>query len=233
MFSETKIFNSQFDNITLNDIMLKTKDACILKPDCKKGILVSTKYPKKYQNIPKIGLKSGYKLKKEGMDLNRSIEHNCIFFRAPYQKPLKLDYSDINSEINSVYPIVDEDEKKDFMENRIFIRVHPRYTYVFSSEIRDIFMYPQNYGKKDIIQRSRKSLLEYLHIIENNKKLMLQNQNKLTFFNLESSKVHFSNDIVSCIARKYPYNPFLIHKCSEVLVEIPFLSPEHFVKVDS
>ena len=233
MYSLTQKFNSQFDNIGEEDIMLRTIDICILKPDCEKGVLVSTRYSEKFPDIPQTGLKSGYQLKKEGIPYHTNKEHHCIFFRAPYERPLKLDYSDIKNEINSLYPIVNQEEKNDFMKNRIFIRVVPRHTYVFSSEIRDIFMYPQHYGKLNIIQRSRKTLLEYFHIIENNKFLMSQNKDKLPFFHLETSQVHFTSNFESDIAQKYPYNPYLIHKCSEVLVELPFLGSEHFVKFDS
>ena len=230
-----------FTNIKPEDIMFQNKDVSILKPNIPKGILISSRYPADKYNILQEGLKSGAQLKKENKYCHTKTYYNCIFFRAPYQKPKKLDYSSVELEILNLYSqdtnsrdIQNDNVKKledNFMDNRIFIRVDPNKTFVYSSELRDIFTYPELYQKKDYIINSRKTMIEYLNIIEENRIAMLASKSQLPYFNLLTSRIHFTNNFEAQFIKKLPYSPYLINKCSEVLVELPILSPCHFVNI--
>ena len=215
-----------FSNILDEDIIFQTKNVRILKPHIKKGVLVFTKYNSKYPNIKTNGLKSRKKLVEEGIMENNGPSHSCIFFRAPYQKPNTIDYSSISKELESLYLDIDSQ----FMENKVFIRVDPRYTNTFSSEIRDIFTYPEYYRKPYMIQNSKKPMVKYFDIIYQNRELIENNSNKklVPIFNLFSSEVTFKKVNYKCHS---PYNPYLININSEVLVETDYLSPNHFVIV--
>lgn len=155
----------KFNNICDEDILLKTYDVCILKPEVKKGVLEYHNFNPKYPNIKQYGLKSNHKLLEQGFQQPCKVPHRCIFFRAPYNSPFQnkntIDYSSIKKEIESVYSIKDQKLEKNFFENKIWIRIDPRKTFVFSSEIRDIFQYPEAYAKPFMINNSRKNMLNY------------------------------------------------------------------------
>jgi hypothetical protein len=61
------------------------------------------------------------------MNFGKGIYNNYIFFTAPYY--YKINYNSIDDEIKSLYGDID-------MKNKVFIRVDPNQTYVFSFDIR-------------------------------------------------------------------------------------------------
>ena len=210
--------------ITSDDIMYKDLLVSILHPHVKKGILVYTHYnqPTRVQldeqdSIPNTGLKTGKILNEEGIDFGRSIYHPYIFFRAPYYSK-KIDYTSLETEIISSYG-----EEVMTYKNSIFIRVDPNETYVFSSEIRA--------KKPENIEFSKKSLSEYLEIIEENSEIYpfiypIYKTGYKPSYNLYSSRlipISWSYKI------KYPFDKSPINRNSEILVSIPHLTPEYFV----
>jgi hypothetical protein len=201
------------------DIMYRDDLVCILKPEIKKGIIIWTNYtqPQDMESLCEIGLKTGKQMKEEGINFGRSIYHPYIFFRAPYYNN-PIDYTDITTEIKSLYGDMDD-------SNYIFIRVDPDNTYVFSSEIRATAEYHE---KNDtMIQYSKKTLSEYLQIISDNKKIEenIPKDQKI-LYNL------FSSEATLFPIRTYPEPPFNEHpinKHSEILVSKPHLTKEYFV----
>jgi hypothetical protein len=174
---------------------LTTDYATILDPKCdrtKKGILVwtNTTIPNDCTSPYKVGLKSGEQLKKEHIDFGRTIYHPFIFFRAPYfNNP--IDYTSPKTELKSLYgPDLDTNGK-------IFIRVDPNLTRVFSSEIRaaysvdstDSYSYRNpvllvtrkpmtKEEREERIQRdvlnSSKSLTKYFSILSDNRREIIE-----------------------------------------------------------
>jgi len=199
---------------------------CILKPEVKKGIIVFSRFtqPPEMDSLCTEGLKTGAKLRNEGINFGRKIYHPYIFFRAPYySRP--IDYSSIETEISSSYG-----EQVD-MSSRVYIRVDPDRTFVFSSEIRNYFRHRAWYGKVDqVIKNSKKTLSKYLTIIKNNEKIeqiAKSNQNKKIWYDLFTSKAelrpkieHLENTI---------FDNHAIYRNSEILVSIPHLTSDFFV----
>ena len=76
------------------------------------------------------------------------------------------------------------------ISSRIFIRVDPYRTYVFSSEIRDMFKHSKWHGKVDnVINNSKKTLSEYFEIIDKNIEIeKAVPHDKKIWYNLFSSK---------------------------------------------
>lgn len=210
--------------IEQSDIMYQDDLVCILKPDVKKGIIIWTNFtqPEGMGSLCELGLKTGKKLKEEGVNFGRTKIHPYIFFRAPYYSR-DIDYTSVETEINGSYG-----EKQLRIKSRAFIRVDPDKTFVFSSEIRDIFKHTAWYGKEeDIINNSKKTLSKYLKIIKKNmeiKKNVKSDQKIL--YNL------FSSEALLFPIRESPKEPFddePIEKNSEILVSIPHLTSEYFV----
>ena len=212
------------ESIEEEDIMYQDDLVCILRPEIKKGIVVFTYYGNS-EGINKFnpyedGLKTGKQLHSEGIDFGRTTIHPYIFFRAPFYSK-KIDYSTIDSEIISSYGEIKN-------TNRVFIRVDPDKTFVFSSEIRDIYTRPIWYDKVDImIENSKKSLSEYLTIIQNNVKIE-QNVSisKKIYYHLFSSEAKLFPKYVNV---ECPYDESPINYNSEILVKIDHLTPEYFV----
>jgi len=131
--------------ITEDDIMYKDNLVCILNPEVKKGVLVFHYYnqPEDSPSLCSIGLKTGQLLHYEKkVNFGHRRHDPYIFFRAPFFGN-EIDYSSIESEINSSFGYIG-------LSNKIFIRVDPDNTYVFSSDddisikrekIRDIDSY--------------------------------------------------------------------------------------------
>lgn len=194
---------------------LTTDYATILDPKCeraKKGILVwtNTTIPNECPSPYKVGLKSGQQLKKEHIAFGRTIYHPFIFFRAPYfNNP--IDYTSPKTELQSLYgPDLD-------INGKIFIRVDPNLTRVFSSEIRASYLPDlhiprytnatfnwkpmtkeerENQIQRDVL-KSSKSLTKYLSILSDNRREIIEKsmalqphetQNKKWFYNLYSSR---------------------------------------------
>ena len=202
------------EHVTQEDILYQDYDVCILKPDVKKGVLIfSVVYDK---NIFKDGLKTGKQLKKEGIDFGRSMIHNYSFFRAPtFLQPTENECSSL----------------------KVWIKVDPKQTFVYSSEIRAKFSPQFAFGTPEYLNtlerevtKSRKLMIEYLQILEENS-LHISNSNtdslKKPFYNLFSSRVQmFPNTFTP----QYPWDCENINTNSEVLVRVNILTPNFFVK---
>ena len=202
------------EHVTQEYILYQDYDVCILKPDVKKGVLIfSVVYDK---NIFKDGLKTGKQLKKEGIDFGRSMIHNYSFFRAPtFLQPTENECSSL----------------------KVWIKVDPKQTFVYSSEIRAKFSPQFAFGTPEYLNtlerevtKSRKLMIEYLQILEENS-LHISNSNtdslKKPFYNLFSSRVQmFPNTFTP----QYPWDCENINTNSEVLVRVNILTPNFFVK---
>lgn len=217
------------DPIIPEDILFMDDDVCILKPTVKKGILVFTHYtqPVNMQSLCKTGLKTGAQLQSEGIDFGRNMIHPYIFFRAPYLfNP--IDYTSIDTEITSSFG-----EGQSNFTSRAWIRIDPARTYVYSSEIRAKYSPKFYYNSPEYldkleqeVKKSRKLITNYLQIINENAKVTVEsNQKKI--YNLINSRVELvpNNSNIS-----YPWDSNNINRTSEVLVRIPHLTPDYFVK---
>ena len=211
------------------DILFSDFDICILKPEVKKGILIFTNYkqPVGLPSLCETGLKTGVQLNSEGIEFGRSMIHPYIFFRAPYFfNP--IDYTSIETEIISSFG-----EGQSDLTSRAWIRVDPEKTFVYSSEIRanysPLFFYnsPEYLRRKEQeIQKSRKRMTDYLQIIDENARIRNE-PDKKRVYNLFTSKVHFFPKSYNL---DYPLDSHDVSKQSEVLVRIPHLTPNYFVK---
>jgi hypothetical protein len=233
--------------IEQSDIMYQDELVCILRPNVKKGIIVWTHFtqPVGMDSLCNLGLKTGKQLQEEGIDFGRSKIHPYIFFRAPYYSR-NIDYTSVETEINSSYG-----EGQIGIKSRVFIRVDPDNTFVFSSEIRakisgvyfhisdghlitkqelslthSKFLMPytdERYRKlyneyyNSEINKSKKTLSEYLIIIKENERIPGK------IYNLYSSRKELSRSSI------YPYDSEPIEKNSEILVSIPHLTQDYFV----
>lgn len=220
-----KMIGGAGEPIEQSDIMYQDDLVCILKPDVKKGIIIWTHFtqPEKVMgSLCELGLKTGKKLKEEGVDFGRTKIHPYIFFRAPFYSR-DIDYTSVETEIKSSYG-----EGQLGIEPRAFIRVDPDKTFVFSSEIRDIFKHSVWYGKaENVINNSKKTLSKYLEIIKKNMEIKkdVKSDQKI-WYHL------FSSEAVLFPIRASPKEPFddePIENNSEILVSIPHLTPEYFV----
>ncbi len=117
--------------IERSDIMYQDDLVCILKPDVKKGIIIWSHYtqPQGMASLCEFGLMTGEQLRLQGIEFGRDKIHPYIFFRAPYFSR-EIDYSTPETEIRSSYG------ENLYLPSKVFIRVDPNRTYVFSSEIR-------------------------------------------------------------------------------------------------
>jgi hypothetical protein len=231
--------------IEQNDIMYQDDLVCILRPEIKKGIIIWSRYtqPPETDSLCILGLKTGKQLHTEGVNFNRKIYHPYIFFRAPYySRP--IDYSTIETEIASSFGEID-------MRSKVFIRVDPDQTFVFSSEIRTTAPTPlfhidghlisknslSKSHSKDIMKigDTRLADLNYSYYnaeLEKSKKTLSQyltiikedEMNTSTVYNLYSSR-----KVVDIDGLPYPFNRTPIERNSEILVSIPHLTPEYFV----
>jgi hypothetical protein len=209
--------------------MFRDADVCILKPGVKKGVLVFTLYnqPTGLPSLCESGLKTGAQLKKEGVDFGRGVFHPYVFFRAPYLSN-PPDYTTVESEIKSSFGERISDKPK-----MAWIRVDPDQTYVYSSEIRAVYRPDALLGSAKYtsemfseVWRSRKTMTEYLRIIGENARMPVE-PGKKPVYNLFSSDVKLIPMKGKAI---YPWNEEPINMNSEVLVYIPHLTPDFFVK---
>ena len=210
------------EHVTQEDILYQDYDVCILKPNVKKGVLIfSAVYDK---SIFKDGLKTGKQLKKEGIDFGRSMIHNYSFFRAP----------------TFLRPIISESEIESFFESdvnscsslKVWIRVDPKQTFVYSSEIRAKFSPQFAFGTSEYLNaleqevtKSRKPMIEYFRILEQNS--LVNDSLKKPFYNLFSSRVQMFPNTIN---PQYPWDCENINTNSEILVRVNNLTPNFFVK---
>ncbi len=210
------------DEIIDDDIMHIDSSVCILKPEVKKGIIIYSAYvqPPGMDSLYNLGLKSGKKLFEEGIDFNRTKIHPYIFFKAPFYANA-IDYTTVNTEIASSYGKEYTDTRK-----RVFIRVDPKRTFTFSSEIRvKHFDNPQPF-----LNGSRKSLSDYLNIINNNQTTIKNVQcDQQILYNLYSSEAKLFPKTWSPNPLIWDINP--INRNSEILVSIPHLTSNYFVHI--
>ena len=219
-----KMIGGAGEPIEQSDIMYQDDLVCILRPEVKKGIIVWTHFtqPAEMSSLCELGLKTGKQLQREGIDFGRSKIHPYMFFRAPYYSR-DIDYTSVESEIISSYG-----EGQLGIESRVFIRVDPDRTFVFSSEIRDVFKHSVWYGKEEtMINNSKKTLSKYLEIISNNMKIIENvKPDKKIWYNLfTSAAVLFP----TAANPKEPFDDEPIERNSEILVSIPHLTPDYFV----
>ena len=208
------------------DILYQDDLVCILKPNVKKGILIWTKFtqPKNTDSLCELGLKTGSRLHKEEVKFGRKIYHPYIFFRAPY-KSGPVDYTNIETEIESLYG------HNNNIASRVFIRVDPDKTYVFSSEIRSEFSpkwpikYDQAINKE--VDKSKKTLSQYLTIINSNDLQTIPKPGNIFMYHLYTSE---KKEFPLKYNLEYPWNNYNISRNSEILVQIPHLEQKYFVK---
>ena len=237
-YNKTRRHRMRGGDILPEDIMYQDRDVCILRPEVKKGILVFSNYtqPKNSPPLCETGLKSGKQLRSEGVDFGRSVYHPYIFFRAPfYAHP--IDYSSIDAEIESSFG-------KGFGGGtRVWIRVDPDRTYVYSSELR------MSEARKRMLDASRKTMTDYLRIINANKALVPGPEQEAKYHLISSQKMLFpkmarsfrfnnngywNNPFSRISYNNRDYNSMIntnpIERNSEVLVAINHLTPDYFVK---
>jgi hypothetical protein len=174
------------------------------------------------ESLSILGLKTGKQLESEGVDFGRRKIHPYIFFRAPYYSR-DIDYTSVETEINSSYG-----KGQIGSESRVFIRVDPDNTFVFSSEIRVNFF---NEADTKIFD-SKKKLSEYLKIIKTNLEIenillnkFLEPRQKI-LYNLFSSKAKLFPNTTNP-GKLFSDAP--INRNSEILVSIPHLTSNYFV----
>jgi hypothetical protein len=176
------------------------------------------------------GLKTGAQLKREGNDFGRSMIHDYIFFRAPYfSEP--IDYTSIDTEIASSFGGTESERT-----SIVWIRIDPDKSKVYSSEIRSKF-YPQfMYMSPEYISameseviKSRKTMNEYLQILDTNKSEIKHTPpGQKILYDLFSSKA--VTTVPVAVNSEYPLVSLNINRSSEVLVRVPHLTPNYFVK---
>ena len=230
-FSKANAITPSDGPIVRDDILFQNADVCVLKPDVKKGILIFTKYkqPAGMSSLCEVGLKTGVRLQTEGINFGRSMIHDYIFFRAPYLSD-PIDYTSVETEIASSFGI-----GKSTISSRVWIRIDPEKSNVYSSEIRDDFSPKFMYGSPEYLSaienevtKSKKSMTNYLRILDKNKTAITDIEpGKKPFYNLFSSEVGLFPIAYNL---SYPWNSYNINKASEVLVGVPHLTPDYFVK---
>jgi len=201
--------------ITDEDVKYIDPYVCILHPYVNKGVIVWHSYEKKEGvDLKEEGIKSGYLLNKEMCNYGRITHHPYIFFKAP-----EKEYTNIG-EITEC-------------NNRIYIRVDPDRTFIFSSEIRSRFRPPCYYPSQayDLriwqeLLKSRKTLREYFFIVKENEEIINKNIDDEFLYNLYNSR--------KCVIPKngffeYPYDKSNIKFNSEILVFIQHLTQDFFV----
>lgn len=219
-----------FNNILKSDVLFKTKNVSVLKPNIKKGAILFHKIHNDQINvvdqIKLNGLKSGKQLKREGIEFGRRIYHDSIFFKAPFVSPNKINYDSIQSELISLYPdLFDSKYLNEIdMSNIAVIRVDPNETYVFSSEIR------VNYYGEEIyknLNKSRISLIDYFKQISNNCKPYYFSE-KQPVWNLITRDIYY-------FSKNYQLPKFFstspIERNSEILVARDIIHPNELAGI--
>jgi len=217
-------------DINQDDVKYEDSLVCILHPNVKKGVLVFTNYRTNsgMDSLKDVGLKPGKILHEEGCDLGYTkVFHPHIFFRAPWFSR-KIDYATYETEIVCSFGLGHMD-----VERRCFIRVDPDKTYVFSSSIRE-----SCYREHDELEKSKKTLSEYLNILAYNAELYktvypVCNTKTQPAYHLYTSKLIVvpNNGIyLDHNEIKYPLSSSPIELNSEILVSIPHLTPDYFVR---
>lgn len=208
------------------DIKYSDEKVTILHPYVKKGVLIVTFFtpPDSDENLRETGLKTGKKLHEEGIDFGRSKIHPYIFFRAPLSDDcLESNPDSPQQELIQNYDIFEK--YAHMFPHYIAIRVDPDKTKVYSSEMR-----AQGFGDKKFeteYKRSEKTMTEYLKIIKQNS---LKENTYITH--------NICYNLITCEKKlfektfnpSYPFDDVPIERNSEVLVQVPHLTPDYFVE---
>jgi hypothetical protein len=219
--------------ITPADIKYKDFEVCILDPNCKKGIIVYHHYtqPEGVKSLSLIGIKTGKRLHEEGIDFGRKIYHSSIFFRAPHYNPGNIDYSTPEAEVECLYG---PNKIGDHSWPMVWIRVNPDNTYVYSSEIRAKYSGKYGYGdpryQTDIdieLNKSKKTMTQYMDIIKINNSIKYDTSELKEVYHLYSSEMMLWSHNRKIF---YPFDKESINYHSEVLVNIPHLTPDYFIE---
>jgi hypothetical protein len=201
----------------------------ILDPNEPRGVLIYTRFqqPPDAPSLRETGLKTGSKMRQEGIEFGRTVYHDKIFFRAPFYAN-EIDYTSPMTEVKSLYGNISTHDK-------VFIRVDPENTFVFSSEIRGHY-YPTIWTGESMytsiemeneVENSRKSMVQYFDVIADNARTKELSGD--TYHLYSSQKCNW----YSRSNPKYPYIQWPIHKSSEIYVKIPHLTSDYFVTIDN
>ena len=222
---------SHTSKIVRSDIKYQDDKVTILHPHVKKGVVVISFYttPENMIDLKLTGLKTGQQLQKEGIEFGRCIYHPYIFFRAPFKNSLICDAKkNTFEEIHSYYLDEFNIDFRGLDKKYVGIRVDPNNTKVYSSEIRATCL-PHDKKIKTEIPKSEKTLAAYLSIIEQNKVVTIDiKPTEKIVYNLLTSYAY--KRPVNYEAR-YPFNEYPIERNSEILVQLPHLTPDFFVDV--
>ncbi len=211
------------------DIKYSDDKVTILHSHVKKGLLIVTFFepPDSGENLRETGLKTGKRLQEEGIDFGRSKIHPYIFFRAP----IYVDYkkSGINTPNDELIKNYGElFEKYAYMfPNVIAIRVDPNTTLVYPSEMRTQGF--KNEKLETELKKSEKTMTEYLKVVKENSLTENSYFKHDIYYNLLTGEKRI---VDKKWTMSYPFNKTPIERNSEVLVQIPHLTPDYFVKID-
>lgn len=247
------MINGVEESIEESDIMYQDDLVCILRPDIKKGIIIYSEYKQlpKMDNVCISGLKTEKQLHTEGVDINKKIYHPYIVFKAPYYSQ-SIDYSTIETEIASSFG---EKEIKIEEKHRVFIRVDPNKTFVFTNIMNASPLTPyfhitdghlisdselsETHSKyimtKDDVRFEDLNRSYYYTELNKTKKtlseyLTIIKENKMStavpnIYNLYSSK----KVVMNKKNVSYPFSVLPIERNSEIHVSMPLLTPDYFV----
>ena len=213
-----------------SDIKYSDEKVTILHPHVKKGVLIVTFFdpPASGENLRKTGLKTGKKLQEEGICFGRSKIHPYIFFRAPLRgdcleseldtpkQELIRNYDDLFAKFSHIFP------------NYIAIRVDPDRTKVYSSEMRtQRFLSSENQKFEIEYKKCEKTMTDYMQIIKKNSLKESTYTTHNVYYNLITCEKKM---VDKNIKLSYPFDTSPIERNSEVLVQVPHLTPDYFVE---
>jgi len=211
-------------------------------------VFTNFKQPTGMDSLCNLGLKTGKQLQEEGIDFGRSKIHPYIFFRAPYysrnidytsvETEINSSYGEGQIGIKSrAFIRVDPDNTFVF-SSEIRAKILGRYFNFHISDERLItqqelssthtkFLIPYTHERyRELynkyynfeINKSKKTLSEYLIIIKENESIPGK------IYNLYSSRKELSESSIYP-----PFDSKPIERNSEILVSIPHLKSEYFV----
>jgi hypothetical protein len=207
---------------TAGDVLFQDEDVCILKPDSLRGVEC---YHRSKRGGVCEGLMSGAEVIRQSPgSLDRSIQHEKIFFRAPFVADETRPYGDLTYLTSDDY--------------LAFIRVDPEKTFVYSSEIRVSYGHLEPSDLAIKLRQSRKSLKKYMEIIKRNEERVRSapavdkyGSRVIPVYNLFSSEfmysIVYSTDGMSV---KAPSTTYPIQRNSEILVHLPIIPKEWFTR---
>ena len=148
---------SDYVEESISDVVYSDDDVCVLDPLSNRGVVVYHTFEESVSD--RIG-KEGLKVHAGSKEHGRIIDHPYLFFRAPGKGQTVISNAPTWRDIACNYVDM-PDTDRCFM-----IRIDPSKTFVYYSEIRVNYM--SNPSIQVILQNSRKPLVEYLDIINEN-----------------------------------------------------------------